>query len=767
MSAARHAPFRRRRLACALACALTGSPWAAAPSPSASASPAPALPIELQADRIRSSTDRETTAEGGVQLRQGGLLIRAERLTYRPATDRASAQGGVVIERDGNVYRGQELDLAVRDFSGWFLAPEFEFGALGTRGEATRIDFASRTRLRADEARYTSCPRPADGGEPDWQLQARHVTLDFDANEGRAEGARLRFLGLPILALPRMSFPITGARKSGWLPPTVNLDSRSGFELSVPYYWNIAPDLDATIAPRLVTRRGAGVAGEFRYLGRAYEGELDADVLPDDRLAGRSRHALQLAHRQTLARGAQLQLQGLRVSDDGWWKDFPRADGVLTPRLLGSVASYEQPLAAGPLALQGYARVQHWQVLQDIDAPIVAPYARRPQVGLAGGGAAGPLELAFETEVNRFERAKDGLVDPGTDGWRVHLAGDVALPLRRGGLSLVPRLALNAASYRTDDPMADGRRQASRLIPTASVDASLAFERETRFWFGRAMRQTLEPRLLWAHTPYRRQDTLPAWDAWGRDFNLSSVYATNAFAGIDRVSDGQGVTAGASSRLLDPDTGAELLRAGVVQRYLFRDQRVAPQPDGGVDGPPLEQRLSDVLIFGSTSLLPRWQLDASLQFSPETDRLARSVLGASWTPGPFRTLNTRYRLARGVSEQVEVGWQWPVYRDEGGAAGGSGCRGTWYSVGRVNYSMRDSRVTDSLVGAEYDAGCWILRVVADRLSTGRSEATTRLLLQLELVGLSRLGSNPLQVLKDNIPGYRLLREDPADAAARP
>jgi LPS-assembly protein len=202
-----------------------------------------------------------------------------------------------------------------------------------------------------------------------------------------------------------------------------------------------------------------------------------------------------------------------------------------------------------------------------------------------------------------------------------------------------------------------------------------------------------------------------------------------------------------------------------VQRYLLRDQRLTP------DGVPATQRFSDLLLLGSANLTPAWSADASVQYNADTQRTVRSILGARWSPGPFRTLNARYRFTRDLSEQAEFGWQWPIYRarNEGGAgpAGAATCSGSWYSVGRVNYSMRDSRITDSVFGVEYDAGCWIGRVVAERLSTGRSEATTRLMLQLELVGLSRLGSNPLNVLKDNIPGYRLLRDERAAPTETP
>jgi LPS-assembly protein len=260
--------------------------------------------------------------------------------------------------------------------------------------------------------------------------------------------------------------------------------------------------------------------------------------------------------------------------------------------------------------------------------------------------------------------------------------------------------------------------------------------------------------VFYANTPFREQLGLPNFDSAPIDFNTVSVYTENAFSGYDRISDGHQITAGATTRWLDANSGAESLRLGIAQRYLFRDLLITP------DGVPATQRLSDLLLDGSTSVVPNWRFDLQLQYSSEISRPVRSIVGVRYLPEPFHALSATYRFARGLSEQVELGWQWPVYRGEGrGGASSGGCGGTLYAVGRLNYSTRDSRFTDSIAGLEYDAGCWIGRFVAERLSVGRTEATTRLLLQLELVGLSRIGSNPLQVLKDNIPGYRLLRED--------
>jgi len=714
--------------------------------------------VVLLADRLRARPDLEVTAEGNVEFRHAGSVIRADRFIYENADDLATARGHVRISRDGNVYSGPELQLHVQRFDGFFLKPEFYLARNGAGGRADRVDFLDASRSIATNATYTSCPRDGSG-DPDWLLSTDRVRIDLEANEGIAEGAVLRFLGVPILAMPVLSFPLTDDRKSGWLPPSVNLDSRSGFEMAIPYYWNIAPNRDATLTPVVSTRRGAGIGTELRYLEPHDEGRLDLQMLPHDRVESTSRSLGRFEHDGTTGPGLHYGAQVIRVSDDNYWKDFPRQIPTLTPRLLPLALRADQGGETAGISHLWYAGVRRWQVLQSTDpsSAIAAPYDRLWQLGVrADAPVAGGVDVSIATELNRFVRPEGVQSATLPEGTRWHALGSVSRTWRAPGWWVQPKLAVNAATYQMDQPLNDGRTRASRVIPTASIDAGAVFERDSE-WFGRAQRQTLEPRLLYVNTPLREQTNLPTFDTGAFDFNAVSIYSENAFAGVDRVSDAHQLTAGATTRLLDPATGAETLRLGIAQRYLFRDQQVTP------DGVPLTQRFSDLLIEGSSSLITHWRIDAALQYSAEIGRPVRSIIGVRYLPAPFHALSATYRLARGLSEQVELGWQWPVYRgrlaDGSQGAGSGGCQGNLYAVGRVNYSMRDSRITDSIAGLEYDAGCWIARVVGERLSTGRSEATTRLLLQLELVGLSRLGSNPLQVLKDNIPGYKLLREE--------
>lgn len=731
----------------------------------------------MEAAEIRARPDVDVTAEGDAQLRQGKTEIRADRLSYDQRTDTARGQGKVSASRDGNLYSGPELQLQVARFEGYLISPTYFFSRTQAGGTATRIDFLGEDLTLATGGTYTSCPRDGSG-DPAWQLSTDSVRLDFANNEGLAKGAVLRFYGVPILAAPTFSFPLTDARKSGWLPPSTELDTTSGLQLSVPYYWNIAPNRDATLTPQIISKRGVGLDTEFRYLEPQYEGTLNLNVLANDRLTGRTRGSLGLTHEGTLFGDGLYKASVARVSDDDYWKDFSRDYPGIAPRLLAADLKASKDFGDW----NTYARVLRWQLLQaasssdPADQLDPAPYDRLPQIGLRGSHKLwGGLDFALETEFNHFSNPDGSLTSSRVTGSRVHALSSLSWPYVTPGWTLIPKVSLNAASYSIDQAALVGqyanRTHFGRTIPSFSLDSAWVLERDAN-WFGRPMRQTLEPRLLYVKTPYHDQTFLPNFDSAGKDFNFDSIYTDNAFSGIDRVSDAHQMTAGVTTRLLDAQTGTETLRLGMAQRFLLSDQLITP------DGTPFTQRVSDVLLLGSSSLSSKWKLDAGLQYSPDIHHTVRSVVGTRYSPGPYRTLNANYRFKRdtlqpdgnggqksaldGV-EQVGLGWQWPLYgpvRDTARhSTSNSTCSGTLYGVGLVNYSLRDSRITDSVLGLEYDAGCWIGRIVAKRLSTSNADATTHYGFEIEFVGLSRLGTNPLKVLKDNIPGYRLLRDD--------
>lgn len=727
--------------------------------------------LVISADKVSAQADQQAEGTGDVELRYGGLTINADKLNYRVIEDLAKAEGHVRINQNGNVFTGPLLQLYVSRFEGEFLTPSFFLALTGGSGKADVVKFIDSDHLTAKQATYSSCPA-VENQEPDWKISAKTLRMDLAANEGQAEGAVLRFLGVPILAAPSMSFPLSSERKSGWLPPSIFLDNRSGLEFGVPYYWNIAPQRDATFTPFVMTKRGVGLDSEFRYLEPGHAGRINVDLLPNDRVFGHSRWSVLLNNDGAFG-DWRYRLKSERVSDDDYWKDMSRRIESQTPRLLSSDFKLNRQRELSWGLIETYARVQRWQALQGTDAlsKFDSPFQRSPQLGVRVTTAADEavldsfrpwgrkarLEGGLELEYNRFDLPSSALPDQLRGGQRVHALGHIAAPLGGEAWWLIPRISVNAAAYDLDSAQSDGRRRMSRVIPTLSIDHGWVFERDAKL-FGREMRQSLEPRLYYVNTPYRDQTNLPNFDSAPKDFNFDSIYTDNPFSGVDRVSDLHALSAGATSRWVSAATGEEVLRLGAVQRFLFRDQLITP------DGQPVTQRFSDLLLAAAAHLDERWWADGTTELNPQTNRSVRSVLRARYSPGPYKTASIAYRLARGQSEQVELAWQWPIYGQpvatrSAGAGSTASCGGAWYSAGRVQYSLRDKRLTDSVAGFEYDAGCWVLRFGVERLSTGRAETNTRLMLQLELVGLSQLGSNALKVLKDNVPGYRRLSSD--------
>ncbi len=695
-------------------------------------------PAFLRADRIDGRLDIEARAVGAAELRRFQLAIKANEIVYDVATDWASASGAVRVAREGNVFTGPAARLRTQTGEGRFEQPSYRFARYGASGSAEHVDFLDFKRARAQQATYSTC----SAEQLDWQLTAREVLLDFDADEGSARDARLSFMGLTILAVPTLNFPLSNKRRSGFLPPLIGLSDRAGFEIAQPYYWDIAPNRDATLTTVLSTKRGLGLDGEFRYLETDYKGEARLFVQPRDQVADRSRWAYSSRHEgrwqpAALAGPLSYSWSVARVSDDAYWKDYPKSGlSEQSQRLLPADFSAAYYLPHGML----YLRSLKWQTLQDAASPISPPYDLRPQLlyryqRYDRGG----FDLALDADWSRFANPLF------IGGQRALLLGSVAYPLQRPGWYLTPRLQLRAARYQTDRPMSDGRLSAGVATPTFSLDAGATFERPLR-WLGQDLLQTLEPRALYVRSPFRDQQALPLFDTSAYELSFASLFSDNAFSGNDRTADAHTLTLGAASRFIDPQSGAERMKFQVAQRLRFSPQRVVV---GG--SAPIAEKISDLLVGATINLNERFAFDGTVQYNPDLRRSVRSVLAGRWTPERYKTLNMAYRFSRGNLEQIDTAWQWPLQQSQGR---------NWYTVGRVNYSLSERRMTDSIAGIEFESCCWLARVVAQRTSTSSRSASTKLFFQLELTGFGRLGSNPLATLRQNIPQYRVLREQP-------
>lgn len=739
---------------------LKASPMLAEQPPQAPGNEGPTF---VFGDRISGRPNLETVIDGNAELRRGTTAIRSDRLEYFQPDDLAKAKGNVRISASGNQFQGDELEIKLDTFEGFFTQPSYQFLANGGNGQARRIEFIDDQRMVARNATYTTCQRGDEASwKPAWQITGTSFRFDQESETGMARGAVLRFKDVPILGFPAFSFPLSDRRKSGLLPPTIGLDSISGFQLSQPYYLNIAPNRDATITPTIMSKRGVDLAGEFRYLESDYAGQLNVNAMPGDKLRQRDRWSYALQHTGVINTGTAavgnlgLNLNLNRVSDNDYWRDFSRSSYSLTERLLPSEAS----LNWGKGNFSTSARILKYQTLQDINSPIVPPYDRLPQLTAAYTridapiGNVGGFDWSVDGDFSRFSADKGLTRQPNAD--RLVARAQLARPFVAPGWFFTPKVQLNSTRYSFDAPLANGRTTASRTLPTYSLDSGLQFERNANF-LGRGFTQTLEPRAFYVRTPFRDQRLLPNYDSAASDFNFASIFSENEFIGNDRISDANLLTLGATSRLIDPDTGAEALRFAVAQRLRFSEQRVTLP---GVL--PIGDRVSDLLVGTSINWVPEWTFDSTVQYNPKTKQSERSTVSARYAPSAYRVVSAALRRQRDVSNLVDVAWQWPIndlWGDKGqdlGAGRGQG-PGRYYGVGRLNYSIPDRKLVDSVLGIEYDGCCWVARVVLQRSQSSTVTSNTRILFQLELVGFSRLGSNPLATLRTNIPRYQNLR----------
>lgn len=728
------------------------------------------LPSYIKAEQVSGQADIQSTLEGGAELRRGDTVLRADRMQYDVADDTVHAQGNVHINRGGNIFQGTALQLQVDAFQGDFTQATYQFLETQGHGDAERVEFIDRDNSVVYQATYTTCLRDDDASwEPDWMLRAQRIELDRATDVGVAYGGSLEFKGVPILPVPALSFPLSDRRKSGLLPPTIGVDSVSGVEYSQPYYWNIAPNRDATITPTLMSKRGLSLGTEFRYLEPNYAGVLDMEYMANDKLRDRDRWGYNWKHATSL--NSPVGRLGLnwnltRVSDDNYWRDFNSMPGKkeafasTEERLLSSNGNLSW--ASGKHSVN--VLVERWQVLQDLDATIAPPFNRMPQVQWrynTDEWATKGWDVNLLAETTRFTaRTWDGVQNPNNAQRSFGLV-QVAKPHALSGGFITPKVQLQTSNYQFDNASPLRPQSKSLAIPTVSLDSGLVFERDSSF-LSRNYLQTLEPRAFYTYTPYRNQSMLPLYDTALADFNFGSIYSENSYTGRDRIADNNMLTVGLTTRYLDAADGAEVARLGIAQRLRFADQRVGLGYDTlGTKG------WSDILVGGGVTWNSRWSTDALVQYNRDIQRPTRSSISGRYTPGPYKTLSAAYRyqrenslqLANQGSEQVDFGWQWPLNNGRQNVFGEAAGGGRWYSVGRLNYSMYDKKLVDAIVGFEYDSCCWIGRVVVERVQNSRTEAQTKLLFQLEFVGFSRLslGADPLKSLQEYVPGYRPLR----------
>ncbi len=662
----------------------------------------------------------DATLSGGVTILQGEREVSADAATYDASERRFTVEGDVE-------YRSPDLRLKGGSGSwnalgtGQFTGAEFELPQRPARGSAESLEMDNEGKLRLSEVRFTTCP----AGNTDWELRASEIEIDQKTQQGKGRNVRVDLKGVPILFTPVISFPVGDARKSGFLFPSFGNSDKSGFELGVPYYFNLAPNYDLTLTPFLLSRRGFGLGVDYRYLTERSRGKFDTDYLPGDDLANRDRRLSTLWHQGDFSERLRLTADLADASDSRYFEDFGLGpDGT-------SITFLDRQVHLAWLG-DGWrldSRVQDYQVIDTTVDPPERPYSRLPQVAFTG---LWPMPAGFEASLDAetvwFDR------DSGVTGLRADAMPRVAWGLRGPGYHLEPSAAWRVTGYELSDTAPGADDSPQRSAPVLSLDTGLVFEREAgeRNQFV----QTLEPRLRYTWIPFRDQDDLPVFDTALPDLNLVQLFRANRYVGADRLGDANELAAGLTTRLVRAESGQQYLTATVGQRFYFESPRVV------LPGELAETRSASNLV-GEVELTAwrSWSARAAVEWDAEQSNTLRGEAGAQYRPSPDTVVNFGYRYREGTLEQWDFGFAWRLSR-------------SWQLYARQVYSTLEDKSIDRFAGFEYSGCCWRLRLLGRNYVSNRTgESDNSILLQVELNGLSSVGSRSDTFLERGIRGY--------------
>lgn len=684
-------------------------------------------PIHIEADRIDGHYQQEIEATGSVRIRRGDQTLSADRVKYYQETEDVEVEGNALLERPDDTLWGTFLQMNLQTDIGELHDPRYRLKDGSGRGSGSLLLLEGENQYRIKKARYTTCPE----GNHDWYILADDLEIDNEKKVGTARHASIRFKDVPILYLPWMNFSFSKERKTGFLSPIMGNTSKSGVEVSVPFYWNLAPNYDATITPRLMSRRGLMLNNEFRYIGQALNGRMLFDFLPNDLETKTTRYGLQLNHFQSLGAGWFGMVNYNRVSDHNYFRDL--GNNILftsqTNLLQQALASYYGGLGRNGMVTFS-TLVQQFQTIQDPRAPIISPYKILPRFTLnAAKSNVYGFDFDFASSFTHFSHPTL------PHGLRLTAFPSVSLPLENSFGFIRPRIGLHYTKYDLNMPAFPGAndKHLDRSVPIFSLDSGVVLERDTALG-GENFIQTLEPRVFYTYIPYRNQQLLPNFDSAEMDFSFAQLFMERRFSGEDRINDANEITLAVSSRLIHSATGNERLRFSAGQRIRFSDRRVL------LTSPQITKAGSDFIAELSGNLTQHIKTDAGIQLNQNNLLVEKIRTGISYNPAPGQIINAGYRFTRNILKQIDLSTQWPIAK-------------RWQGFAAMNYSLRDEKLLAGLLGLEYNACCWSLRLVASRFTTATQSSSTNIFIQLELNDLMRIGTNPIRVLQQSIPGY--------------
>ena len=719
--------------------------------------------IGAKASRYEQDTQVASLA-GDVIMRQGSMQVEADEANLYQAESRGELAGNVRIRDNGALIVGDHADVQLDTGEAKVDNAEYVMHKSRIRGNALYAKRAENAIIRLKDGTYTTCEPNSNA----WQLKGNNITLNPATGFGTATNVTLRVKDIPILYTPYIYFPIDDRRQSGFLPPTIGSGSDTGFMLVTPYYFNLAPNYDATLYPRYMSKRGMLVEGEFRYLTKSSEGQFGASYLNDendDRKRqsdyNETRYMYNWQHKGGLDSRVLTQVDYTKISDPYYFQDL-QTDQI-------GVKSDDFVNQQGSVTYRGdnYTARLNAQQYQLATVSNITPYGRLPQITFNGQLPYHPegLNFDYETELVRFDRdlrsgtfvQEDGITTESrldnnitglarANGDRLNLKPGVSLPMNWTYGFLKPSLKYQYTQYQLDldntgksqiDAMTAEQRKLNgefdsnqnRGVPIASIDGGLYFDRNTN-WFGTNYRQTLEPRAFYLYVPEKNQDDIPIFDTSESTFSYSSLWRDNRFSGTDRVGDENKLSLGLTSRLIE-DNGFERQRISVGQAYYFKNRKVQ-LPGISDDRKDATSSMSPYALEYAYRFNRDWRATADYNWDPETrsPRSGSAMMHYQPEDNPNKVVNAGFRYRNDQVRYDQYTGKWTVGGGDYLSPGDPGyikdyykikqhdfsviwpIVPQWNAISRWQYDYNRNRTLEAFGGFEYDNCCWKLRLIS-------------------------------------------------------
>ncbi|MBN1378297.1 MAG: LPS assembly protein LptD [Gammaproteobacteria bacterium] len=690
--------------------------------------------VILNADIIDSQSESVSQLSGNVTLLGEKDFVHADTAVYHMDQQRIDLKGNVQYRSDQFEFNADSMTRFVNSENSELADLDFFIPLNHGNGSAEKVIRTDQQITYLYDMSYSTCT-------PDdriWHFNAKEMRLDHARGVGLAKHMTLRVKDIPILYFPALSFPIDDRRKSGFLYPTVGQSARHGFEFEIPYYWNIAPQADATLTPRYMRDRGMQLNSEWRYLNSWSETQLDYEYLDDD-LYGNRRKLASIQHSGRISRHWSTSLSAAEVSDFDYLRDFGSDLSSTSVTHLSRSAS----LVGQWDNWKFVSRLLSYQTVDNTIPEDSYPDELLPDLSLNGFypdiGAGIEYELASSYSI--FTRADN------ISNQRFDIRPRFSRPFGTSGWFVIPALSGQYTSYRLDDPNLPLAQETkiSRSVPIASLDSGLIFERAVgendRFL------QTFEPRIFYLNVPFREQDNLPVFDTRETAFGMYQLYEENRYAGIDRIGDANQASLSLTSRWLRRATGEERFRVSLGQIYFFEERRVTLP--GQV---PDTDEQSGILAEIGASFGKHWSGSLDLEWNPDSEKTDKGLFRVRYNQQNRYVFNLGYRYRRAADlndinlKQSDISFSLPLSQ-------------RWSTVGRWNRSFEEKIDLDKYFGFEYESCCWAFRILGRRFLLGQNASNSpefdkSIYFEIIFKGLSRAGTNIGQQLEQNITGYK-------------